>query len=349
MSSHRLHPARLGLTAGIAALIGILNIGPVAAQSDAAFYHEKNLTLIIGSGASGEYNTEGRVVARFMGKFVPGNPTIIVQNMPGASGIKSANYLYAGAPTDGSVIGLFNKSMAIYQAIGVENTRYKSDEFNWLGSVGHTNALVIVAAKKNVRTIADAMKEPVIVGSTSASGSMTYYPVLLNNTLGTKFKVVLGYTTGQDVDLAMERGEVDGRGGYSWTDLKRTRADWLEKKEVNILLQFGLTKETDLPNVPLVGELARNDKERAIFEFICSDIPLGRPFLAPPKVPAARVEILRKAFDATMADPEFRAEAQRLTLDVSPTKGTELDRLIKKTTSTPPDVVEAAKQLIVRE
>ena len=309
----------------------------------------KTITMVIGSGATGEYNTEGRVLARFIGKALPGNPTVIVQNMPGASGITSANYLYSVAPRDGSVIGLFNKSMPLYEAMGVENTNYKSAEFTWLGSIGHTNALVVVSARKNIRTIEDAIKNTVIVGSTSPSGAMTYYPVILNNTIGTKFKVVLGYTTGQDVDLAMERGEVDGRGGYSWTDLKRARADWLQKKEINILAQFGLTKEPDLPDVPLVPDLARNDQERAIFEFICADMPLGRPYLAPPKLSPERTAILRKAFDDTMKDPEFLADARRLNIDVSPTSGEELDRLVKKISNTPPEIVEIAKQLIARQ
>jgi tripartite-type tricarboxylate transporter receptor subunit TctC len=326
----------LGITAAFA--------GNLAAQPAA-----KAVTMVIGSGATGEYNTEGRVLARFIGKALPGNPTVIVQNMPGASGIASANYLYSVAPRDGSVIGLFNKSMPLYQAMGVENTRFKSDEFTWLGSIGHTNALVVVSSRKNIQTIEDAITNTVIVGSTSASGAMTYYPVLLNNTIGTKFKVVLGYTTGQDVDLAMERGEVDGRGGYSWTDLKRARADWLHNKEITIIAQFGLTKEPELPDVPLVPDLARNAQERAIFEFICADMPLGRPYLAPPQLPPEQVTLLRKAFEATMTDPEFLADAQRLNIDVSPTSGEELDRLVKTIAATPPEIVELAKQLIARQ
>lgn len=337
-------------TTALAAVVTLcLSAAIASAQSPEDFYRGKQVAMIIGSGATGEYNTEGRVLARFIGKWIPGKPAVVVQNMPGASGIKSANYLYAGAPKDGSTIGLFNKSMAIYQAIGVENTNYKSDQFTWIGSIGHTNALVIVDAKKNVRTIADAEKSTVIVGSTSPSGSMTYYPVLLNNILGTKFKVVLGYTTGQDVDLAMERGEVDGRGGYSWTDLKRARPEWLAQHKINILAQFGLTKEPDLPDVPLVTELARNDQERQIFEFICSDMPLGRPYLAPPAIPVDRTVALRTAFDSTMTDPEFVAEAKRLNIDISPTKGAELERLVKKTMSTPPQIIDLAKKLATPE
>lgn len=345
---HRHSFARL-LAAFAAALAssGLLS-GNAAAQSVADFYRDKGLTLVIGSDASGEYNQSGRLLARRIGKHILGNPTVTVQNMPGASGIKSANYLYAVAPKDGSVMGLFNKSMAFYEATKMENTHYKSVEFNWIGNMSRTNNLVVVWAATGVKTLEDAKKREIIMGSIGASGTMTTYPVILNNAIGTKFKLVLGYAGGQVVDLAMERGEVEGRGSYSWADLKKVRGDWLRDKKVNILAQYGIRKEPDLPDVPLSVDLGRNEQERRVLEFISSDIEMARPFMMPPNVPAERVNAVRNAFDDTMHDPEFLKEARQAQVDVSPMTGAELEALVRRTIETPPDIVAIAERWMTR-
>jgi len=333
------------------ARVGALAIGAAdaSAQSVADFYRARGLTLVIGSDASGEYNQSGRLLARHIGKHVPGNPTVTVQNMPGASGIKSANYLYAVAAKDGSVFGLFNKSMAFYEATKTDNANYKSAEFNWIGSMSRTNNLVVVWAATGVKTLEDAKQREVVLGSIGAGGTMTTYPLILNNVVGTKFKLVLGYAGGQVVDLAMERGEVEGRGSYSWSDLKKVRADWLRDHKINILAQYGIRKEPDLPDVPLSIDLGRNDQERRALEFISSDIEMARPFMMPPKVPAERVTALREAFDRTMVDPQFLDEAKQGQIDVSPMTGMELESLVRRTIETPPEIVAIATRWMTRE
>jgi tripartite-type tricarboxylate transporter receptor subunit TctC len=319
------------------------------AQPVADFYRDKGITLIIGSDASGEYNQAGRLLARRIGKYIPGNPVVTVQNMPGASGIKSANYLYSVAPKDGSVFGLFNKSMPYYEATKMENTRYKSVEFNWIGSMVRTNNLVVVWAASGVKTLEDAKQREVVLGSIGAGGTMTTYPVILNNVVGTKFKLVLGYAGGQVVDLAMERGEVDGRGSYSWSDLKKYRPDWLTANKINILAQYGVRKEPELPEVPLSVELGRDANERRVMEFISADVDMAKPFMFPPKVAADRVQALRAAFDATMKDADFLDDAKQAKVDISPITGAELEALVRRTIETPPELVATAERWMTRE
>lgn len=331
------------------ALGACVGAADAAAQSVADFYRARGLTLVIGSDASGEYNQSGRLLGRHIGKHVPGNPTVTVQNMPGASGIKSANYLYAVAAKDGSVFGLFNKSMAFYEATKTDNANYKSAEFNWIGCMSRTNNLVVVWAATGVKTLEDAKQREVVLGSIGAGGTMTTYPLILNNVVGTKFKLVLGYAGGQVVDLAMERGEVEGRGSYSWSDLKKVRADWLRDRKINILAQYGIRKEPDLPDVALSVDLGRNEQERRALEFISSDIEMARPFMMPPKVPAERVKALREAFDKTMADPQFLDEARQAQVDVSPMTGADLETLVRHTIDTSPDVVALATRWMTRE
>ncbi|MGE5537746.1 MAG: Bug family tripartite tricarboxylate transporter substrate binding protein [Gemmatimonas sp.] len=340
---------RIRLPLIVAALGVVAATDGAAAQPVADFYREKGITLVIGSDASGEYNQAGRLLARHIGKHIPGNPVVTVQNMPGASGIKSANYLYSVAPKDGSVFGLFNKSMPYYEATKMENTRYKSVEFNWIGSMVRTNNLVVVWAKSGVKTLEDAKRREVVMGSIGAGGTMTTYPVILNHVAGTKFKLVLGYAGGQVVDLAMERGEVDGRGSYSWSDLKKYRAEWIADKKINVLAQYGMRKEADLPDVPLSVDLGRDGNERRAMEFISADVDMAKPFMFPPNVPKDRVAALRAAFAETMTDLEFLGDAKVAKVDVSPISGAELEALVRRTIETPPELVAIAERWMTRE
>jgi tripartite-type tricarboxylate transporter receptor subunit TctC len=325
-------------------ILALASPGPVDAQSVEDFYRGKSLKLVVGSDATGEYDATARLLARHLGKHIPGRPNIIVQNMPGASGIKAANYLYSIAGRDGAVMATFNQGMPVYEATRMANTNFKTAEFNWIGTLTHSNTLVVVAARTGVKTIEDATKREVTMGSIGAGGTMSTHPILLNNALGTKFKLVVGYAGGQLVDMAIERGEVDGRGTYTWVDMKAKRAQWLRDKSVNILVQVGMEREPDLPHVPTLIDLARNDTERAVFTFISSDRPIGKSYVMPPQVPADRVEAIRKAFMATMNDRDFVADAKAKETEVHPIAGAELQHLVEKIVSTPPDIVQLAEQ-----
>jgi tripartite-type tricarboxylate transporter receptor subunit TctC len=312
------------------------------------FYRGKTLSLVIGSDVSGEYTAGGRIIAKHLGNHLPGNPAIITQNMPGASSIKAANYLYSVAPKDGLTFGLVSKDVPIYEATTMHNVNYKSRDFIWLGSLSGSNNLVVVWAATGIKTLDDAKQREVIMGALGANGTLATYPFILNNLFGTKFKVVLGYTGAQLVDLAMERGEVEGRGSYSWSDMKRARTSWLKDGKFSILAQFGLKKEPDLPDVPLVTDLTQDPKYRAALEFICSDTVMARPFLLPPDTVAKRAQLMKRAFDATMTDPDFLADARQSQVDVSPIGADELTNLVNRTVGTGTDIVRVAEQLMIQ-
>jgi tripartite-type tricarboxylate transporter receptor subunit TctC len=321
---------------------------PVSAQSVEQFYKAKNPILIVGTDASGEYAVGGRLLAKHIQRHLPGAPPVIVQFMPGASSIKSANYMYTAAPKDGSVVSLPNKGIAMFEAAKMENTNYKSADFNWIGNMTRSNNLAVVWHTKGVKTLEDATKTEVIVGALGAGGTLATYPAILNAVTGTKFKVVLGYAGAQLIDLAMERGEVDGRASYSWSDLKRVRSEWLKEGKLNILVQFGLEKEPDLPDVPLIVDLARNEQERKILSFVAADNNMARPFYMPPKVPADRVAAFRKAFDDTMTDQEFLEDAKKVGVTVTPLSGARLEDLVKNIVNAPPEVINGAEQWMTK-
>jgi tripartite-type tricarboxylate transporter receptor subunit TctC len=318
------------------------------AQTPEQFYKGKNPILIVGTDASGEYAVGGRLLAKHIQRHLPGAPPVIVQFMPGASSIKSANYMYAVAPKDGSVLSLPNKGIAMFESAKMENTNYKAAEFSWIGNMTRSNNLAVVWHAKGVKTLEDATKTEVVVGALGAGGTLATYPAILNAVVGTKFKVVLGYAGAQLIDLAMERGEVDGRASYSWSDLKRVRSEWLKDGKLNILVQFGLEKEPDLPEVPLIVDLARNEQERKILSFVAADNNMARPFYMPPKVPADRLAAFRQAFDDTMRDAEFLEDAKKVGVTVTPLSGAQLEALVRNIVNAPPEVVNGAEQWMTK-
>ena len=277
-----------------------------------------------------------------MVKYIPGKPTIVVKNMVGASGIKAANYLYAIAAQDGSVMGCFNKSMPLYEASKLQGVEFKSAELGWIGSMSHTNSLVVTWQNSPVKTIVDAQRMEAKIGAVGLSGTMAGYPFLLNASLGTKFKIIAGYTGSAAVNLAMERGEVDGRGTYSWDFFKADNRDWKTNPRMNFIVQIGLEKEADLPDVPLLTDLARNDQQRAVFELISIDSMIARPFVMPPHTPQDRLAAIRAAFDKTMKDPDFLKDAEKMQSNVAPIDGEQVAELVRKIVSTPADVVDTA-------
>ena len=314
------------------------------AQSAADFFRGKQMTMVISTGVGGGYDLMGRVVSRHLQKQIPGNPPIVPKNMGGAGHVRAANYMAHQAPTDGTTLGVIGSPIAVNQVLGGNGVQYDAGQFNWIGTVQPTNTNLYVWTKTGVKTIEDVKKREVVIGATGAGGGAEIYPALINNTIGTKFRIILGYGTGADVNVAMERGEVDGRAGNSFSSIATSNPEWLQANSpVTFLVQFGLKPEKGFEKVPLLTSLAQNDTQRGVFRLFSSPSALGWPVLAPPGVPADRVTVLRRSFDAMTKDPEFLADAKKLRLDPSPATGEELQKVVAETVATPPDIIAAAK------
>jgi tripartite-type tricarboxylate transporter receptor subunit TctC len=311
---------------------------PAPAQEN--FYAGKTIRIIVGTGSGGGYDGAARLTARYLGKYIPGNPSFVVENMPGASGIKATNFLYGAAPKDGTVIATVNNSMPVYQAINQPGVRFKAEDLNWIGSLLQTATTISIWHTAGVKTIEEAKHKEVIMGATGAAGTKAAYPQLLNNTVGTKFKIVTGYEGGNTLRLAMERGEVQGDGSARWSSWKSTKPEWVRDSKIAAIVQIGLKKDADLPNVPLLTELAQNAEQRKMFEFISQPIAMQQPFVGPPGIPADRVILLRRGFDAMTRDPEFRKEVEQLDLDLDPVSGEEVQKIVRDIVSTPADIVQ---------
>jgi len=332
-----MHKTWLGLISGCAALLAAAGICRADPVED--FYRGKTVHFIVGSNTGGSYDSYSRLLAAFIGKHIPGQPIVVVENMPGASGTKSANYLAEIAPKDGSVIGMFNQSMPQRQMFEPDLIKIDLSKFSWIGAMNTSTNVLIVWHTTGVRTIEDAKKKQVIMGALSTVGGNSVYPLLLNNYFGTKFKVVLGYTGGNTIQLAMERGEVDGRGAVVWSGLKAGWPQWISEKKINVLMQISLKKEPDLPDVPLFTDLARTPEEKTIFRFISSDSAMGFPVTAPPGIPADRLAALRKAFLDTMKDPDFLKVVEERKLEIQASSGEEVQRVVQDITSTPKEII----------
>ena len=318
---------------------------PQAAGADAVsdFYKGNTITIITATGAGSAYGLHGRLLADAMRKNIPGNPTIVMQFMPGGGGAKQANYLYNAAAKNGAVIGFPLKHVAVNQMLGRKGLKYDAAKFGYLGSLGPINsAVAILKDKAPAYTMEDVRKTEIIMGSTGKSSETYITPTLMNNLLGTRFKIVTGYRGMKGVDLAMERGEVHGRAG-SWDSLKSGQSEWLDKNTVSIIALSGLARNWDLRNVPTLIELAKTDDQRAVLEFFGSGNAVGWLFMTPPSVPAARVAALRKAFDATMADQTYAAKVRARKLDLQPSTGAQVETIIRKTMSTSPALIKKVK------
>ena len=289
----------------IAALAALLSVNTTAASADevADFYRGKTVRLVIGYGPGGGYDVYGKFFARYLGEHIPGKPTVIAQNMPGAGSRSAANWLYKVAPKDGTVLAVLGQATPADQALGQPGIQFDARQFNWIGNMVAVNNIMITWAETGVRTIDDAKKRPLAIGASGASSPSVIYPTVTNNLFGTQFKIVSGYPGGGDIMIALERREVDGRGSNSWASLKSNNPAWIKERKVNILFQVGPRREADLPDPPLLTELAQNEEQKQILEVVSGDAAVGRPILTAPDVPAARVQALRKAFDAAMRDP----------------------------------------------
>jgi tripartite-type tricarboxylate transporter receptor subunit TctC len=324
------------------ALALALTTAPVRASD---FFAGKTLTIIVSTDAGGSYYGLAQSFSRHMPKYIPGAPTIIVKAMPGAGNVLATNFLYNVAPKDGTTIGTINNSIPLHQVLDGRGVKYDASKFNWLGSTGTYNSVAYVWHTAGIKSIGDVMKREVILGGTGVGSSIVIYPMAMNRLLGTRFKIVLGYKGTLEIDVAMERGEVQARTG-SYTALASEHPDWLRDKKVDIVLQIGSRRDKALPDVPLLTELAETEEHRQILKLISSPIALGRPYLAPPGVPADRLTILRKAFEATLRDAAFLAEARALDHDIDPVSAEEVAQIASETVNTPRAIIEAAKSAL---
>jgi len=310
------------------------------------FYKGRQVKLVIGSNSGGAYDSYGRLLAAHLARHIPGQPTIVPSNMPGASGIQSATYLHQIAPRDGATLGLLNQSIGQRQMIDPDTARFDAGSFNWLGAMAITTNVFITWHASGVKSLDEAKSKDVVMGALSSDGGNSVYPLLLNRFLGTRFKVVLGYQGGNTIQFAMERGEVDGRAAVVWSGLKAGWPQWIAQKKINVLVQIGLSKEPDLSDVPLLIDLAKTQNERAIFRFVSSDSEMGFPVIAPPSVAPERIATLRQAMQATMRDPAFRADAERRSLPIQPVAGEDVQKVVEALIETPRDVIATLKQSV---
>jgi tripartite-type tricarboxylate transporter receptor subunit TctC len=327
-----------------ALLLGALILMPCTAQADpvADFYRGKTVNVTIGVGVGGEYDIQARLVARHIGKHIPGNPTVVPQNMTGAGGLRMINYLYNVAPKDGTYIGMIANAFPAMQAAGIAGVQFDAAKMQWIGTIAPVVETMAVWSATGVKSIEDARGREVVAGA-SARGAITFiYPSMMNQFLGTKFKIVTGYPGGNQINLAMERGEVEARNN-TWSSWKATKADWLRDKKITVIAQAG-PRAPDL-DAPSVEDAARTPEERQLIELVVSGTQLGRP-LATNAAPADRVAALRAAYAATMKDPEFLAEAKALNFEVDPVLGEKMQGIVEKVLATPKGIAAKAKGLL---
>jgi tripartite-type tricarboxylate transporter receptor subunit TctC len=317
-----------------------------SAQTVEAFYRSKPITMLIGSAAGGGYDIYGRVLARHLSRHIPGNPNIIVKNMPAAAGLAAASALYATADKDGSVIAAFTNGAAMDPLFGNPGARYDVRNFNWLGSIGKLENVCATWHASPVTTIAAAQAREVIVAGAGATSNTAIVPKVLNALIGTRFKVIAGYDAGTGLTLALERGEAEGICGLSWSTIKVSRPHWIRDKLLNVIVQMGLTKLRELPDVPSALDLVGDPESRQVMELILIRQEAGRPFAAPPGVPLDRLAALRRAFEATLADPEFRADADKAQLEIEPLTAAEIEALLAKAYAAPRTIVQKAAALV---
>jgi tripartite-type tricarboxylate transporter receptor subunit TctC len=315
------------------------------ANSVAEFYKGRTVSVIIGYSAGTGYDIYARLLARFIGRHIPGNPTVIAQNMPGAGSLKAAMYVDAVAPKDGSVIATIGRSAPLEPLLG--EAQFDGRNFNWLGSIASSSSLCATWHTTAIKSWQDALTKPFALAGEGSGSEPDNFARILKNVFGAKVKLVTGYPGGSEMNLAIERGEVDGRCGWSWDSIKSTRPDWLRDRKINLIAVFSLQKATDIPaEVPLVVDHAATEEQRQILRMHLAGQSFGRPFFTSSGLPGDRKAALRAAFDATMRDADFIAETNKVKLEVSPTSGAEIDRLLAEVYATPKDVIEKAKQAI---
>jgi tripartite-type tricarboxylate transporter receptor subunit TctC len=331
---------------GAVAIILLCAISAGRAQSPADFYKGKTIDLYIGYSPAGGYDVYARALARHMGRFIPGNPTIVSKNMPGAGSLVLANWLYNVAPKDGTAFGMIGRGTGFDPLLGSTKAQFDADKFNWLGSMNDEVSVCVAWHTTGITALEQVKQKEVTVGGSGPAADTDQFPKVLNATLGTKFKLVTGYPGGNEIDLAMERGEVMGRCGWSWSSVVATHQHWIDDKKINVLVQLSLSRHADLAKVPLIMDFAKTDEEKQIFKLVFARQPMGRPFLAPPGIPPERVAMLRKAFMDTLNDRDFRAETERMKLEINPVSGEAVQAIVQEVYRTPKRIAAAVADMI---
>ena len=329
-------------------LMTLLAVWPGAAlaqQSVEDFYRGKKIDLIIGYSSGGTYDLYARLVARHLGNYIPGKPLIVPRNMPGAGSRAAATWVYSIAPRDGTVLAAVDQSLSLQQAAGDKRIQFDTIKFIYIGNPASENNTTAAWHASGIKTIDDAKRREVTVGATGGSTS-SQYPKAMNALLGTKFRIILGYPGGNDINLAMERGEVEVRGSNSWQSWKKTRAHWLAENKINILVQIGLKKVAELPDVPLLMDLGANDEDRRLLRVLSASTHIGRPIFTTPEVPAERVKVLREAFDAMVRDPAFLEQAKKENFDIDAVSGEDLQKLVAEIVAMPAAQGERLKKIL---
>ena len=327
------------------AMAAAMAMWPASAQTPQPFYKGKQIVMLIASGVGGGYDTYARALARYMPKYIPGNPTIVPKNVPGAGGLIAANTLYNNTAADGLSFAALTNGVAMDPLFGERAARFDAQKLAWLGSMGKLENICVTWQGSPITRIEQAKTREVPVSASGATGNSAIMPKIVNQFLGTKFKVIGGYTEGSGVTLALERREVDGVCGLSYSTLRTMRPDWFRDKKLNIILQIGLHKLKDLPDVPSAIDLVSDPDSKKVLELILIRQEMGRPFALPPGTPQNRVAILRSAFEAALKDPAFLAEAGKLQLEIDPLTGREIEGLLKTAYSAPKPIVARAAQL----
>lgn len=326
---------KAGMAAALLALMPLS--GAAAADSVADFYKGKTLDFYIGYSVGGGYDIYARAVAAHLGKHIPGNPTVVPKNMTGAGSLKLANWLYRVAPKDGTAIGAIGRGTAFDPLFKLKGAQYDASKYLWLGSANDEVSVCVAWKGYGITKFDDLLHKELVVGGTGASADTDQFPKILNYVLHTKFRIITGYPGGNEVGLAMERGEVHGRCGWSWSSVKTTHMAWVKNHDIYLLVQLALHKHPDLPNVPLVMDLAKTPEEKTMLKLVFVRQSMGRPYLAPPGIPADRAAALRKAFMDTMHDPAFIADAEKAKLEINPVSGEDVQKLVAEAYAVKPE------------
>jgi tripartite-type tricarboxylate transporter receptor subunit TctC len=317
-----------------------------AAEDVGAFFKGKVVRIIVGVAAGSGYDINARAFARRFGAHIPGNPTVIVQNQPGAGSITMTHSLYKNGPFDGTAIGASFGGLPTTVLLQPGPPPFDPVKLNWIGSTNRETHVTYVWHTAPDQSFADVYKKELVVGAQAPGTTQFDFPMIANSILGTKFRVVSGYEGTPQIHSAMEAGEIQGNGATAWTSLKALKSNWLAEKKIKVIAQWSLRKNPELPDVPSVYEAAKSEPDKQALRLVMARLETGRPFFLPPNVPAERIDALRRAFDETMKDPEFLAEADRLKLDVDPLNGVEVADLVKDLMATPPDVVTRVREAL---
>jgi tripartite-type tricarboxylate transporter receptor subunit TctC len=328
--------------------LGVLALASgAAAQPAESFYKGKTVQVIVGYPPGGGFDLYARLLTEYMGRHLPGNPTLILQHMPGADSVKMANYVYGVGPQDGTILGLPIHTLVLNEVLWKDDGgQFKIANFNWIGRLDAIDLTMLAWHTAGIKTIEDVKSKELIIGSTSIRGTVAMVPTALNRLIGTKFKLVQGYTGTREQMLAVERGEVQGMGNAPWSTLKISNPDWVPEKKAYLLYLIGLNRVPDLPEVPTIVELAPNEESRKVMQLLASTSEMGRSFMAGPQVPVDRVALLRKAFMETASDPALRDDAAKRQINLNPMSGEQLQELIGEVTSYPESLYERTRELV---